>query len=73
MKLFDRVRAVTLKPVPPGWMTGDQLARKEGYSEFTAMRKVLAEALRLGIIRKKSFKVLWGATVRDRPHYKYAK
>lgn len=55
MKPTDLLRP--LPPVPAGWKTTDQWARRWGLS-YNHTHKLLGEATRRGTIRRRAFKVL---------------
>lgn len=73
MSLLARLTAAKADRVPPGWLTLDQLARREGYAQPRCFLRVRDEALRAGFLERRDFRVLWGNFLRRRTHYRYTK
>lgn len=66
------VRQAEVAPVPKGWMTVEQLARREGFSSDRPAYAVIRRALKLGFLERRNFRVLWGRCIRLRPYYRYS-
>lgn len=57
--------------VPAGWMTKDELAASEGFTDPGSMRKIITEALKEKLLEQREFRVAWGTGIRPRPYFKY--
>lgn len=74
MKLAALVARTKLDKVPPGWLTREQLAKAEGFSSPASFHPTLRQALALGYLEMKEFRVHWGPRqIRPRPHYRRVK
>lgn len=71
MTLRQKLNQRKADKIPAGWMDGDTLAKKEGYSCREAARNVMIAALKAGLIETKKFRVIWGETIRAKPFYRY--
>lgn len=69
MKLSLLVTRARCQKIPPGWLTNDQLAAAEGFSSAYSFKPTLRAALSLGLVKMKTFRVLWGNCARLRPYY----
>jgi len=57
--------------VPPGWMTKDELAKREGFTDPGSMRKIIADAIKAKLLETREFRVAWGQGIRPRPYFRY--
>ncbi len=71
--LQSRLLALRADKVPRGWLNGEQLARREGYSTRDSFAPVIRQAVKAGLLEQREFRVLWGHCLRLRPHYRYVK
>ena len=71
MSLRTQLNQRRADKIPAGWMDGDTLAKKEGYSCREAARNVVTGALKAGLLETKKFRVIWGDGLRLRPYYRY--
>lgn len=70
--LAAQLRQRKADKVPKEWLTIEQVAAKEGVCRETMLRQAPA-CIRAGLLELKHFRVLWGQTLRARPHYRYVK
>lgn len=71
MKLRERLNRQQLKKIPPGWMTGEAMAKREGFSSVESFKSLLYRAMDAGMVEVKKFKVINGNGLRNVPHYRY--
>ena len=65
-------QAVSVDPVPPGWMTVLEIAEKLGKSR-EHMSHLVAAAFKRGELEKKTFRILTGRGPYPVPHYRVVK
>lgn len=59
--------------VPPDWMTLATMAKQQGYDSVETFRFVQREAIKMGLVESKKFRVMTGRGLSLVPHFRYAK
>lgn len=70
-KLRTLLVKTAVDKVPAGWMTKDELAASEGFTDPGSMRKIIADSLKAKLLEAREFRVAWGTGIRPRPYFKY--
>lgn len=73
MKLAAMIALTAADKIPAGWLTIEQLARAEDSFPGGSFRRTVREAVRLGLLERREFRVYSVNQRRSVPHYKRLK
>lgn len=73
MTLKEKLLKKKSEKVPAGWLTIEEMAKKEGSLSKEGFRPILKAALAAKLVEKREFLVQWGGAIRRRPYYRYIK
>lgn len=73
MKLSALIAQKSADKVPAGWKTIDQLAREEQTYLGGTFRSTVREAVRIGVLERKDFRIFTAGQRHLTPHYRRVK
>lgn len=73
MNLRQQLNRRRVEKIPPGWLSAETIAKREGFASVCSARLVLRAAIKSRLLEVREFTVPWGSGVRKRAHYRYKK